>query len=103
MNPTDSGAALAVAVVLFALGLAGVTARRNILFLLVSVEIMLNAAALAFIAAGNRWHQADGQIMFIMTVAYAAAEAAVGLAIVLRLHANGRATLDADSGNRLKG
>ncbi|GAJ28476.1 NADH-quinone oxidoreductase subunit NuoK [Acidomonas methanolica] len=103
MNPNDPGAALAIAVVLFVLGLLGVMVRRNLLFMLISVEIMLNAAGLAFIAAGTRYHMADGQVMFLMILAYAAAEAAVGLAIVLRMHAAGRATLDADTGNRLKG
>ncbi|AOX21033.1 NADH-quinone oxidoreductase subunit NuoK [Kozakia baliensis] len=103
MNAADPSGALTIAVILFSLGLLGVMIRRNLLFMLMSVEIMLNAAALAFIAAGSRWHAPDGQIMFIMIVAFAAAEAAVGLAIILRMHAAGRATLDADTGNRLGG
>jgi len=100
---SDPSAALVIAVVLFALGLTGVLVRRNLLFMLMSVEIMLNAAALAFVAAGARFHAADGQVMFIMIVSFAAAEAAVGLAIILRLHASGRSTLDADTGNHLGG
>ena len=103
MNPGDPIAAIAIASILFVIGLLGVMVRRTLLFMLISVEIMLNAAALAFIAAGARWHAADGQVMFLMIIAYAAAEAAVGLAIVLRMHAAGRGTLDADTGNRLKG
>ncbi|WP_342629213.1 NADH-quinone oxidoreductase subunit NuoK [Nguyenibacter vanlangensis] len=95
--------ALLLACTLLALGLLGVLVRRNLLFMLMSVEIMLNAAALAFVAAGARWHAADGQVMFLMILSLAAAEAAVGLAILLRLHTAGRPTLDADTGNRLKG
>lgn len=103
MNAADPSGALTIAVILFSLGLLGVLIRRNLLFILMSTEIMLNAAALAFVAAGNRWHAADGQIMFIMIIAFAAAEASVGLAIILRLHSAGRSTLDADTGNRLGG
>ncbi|UYH51215.1 NADH-quinone oxidoreductase subunit NuoK [Candidatus Kirkpatrickella diaphorinae] len=103
MNASDPNLGLIIAAFLFSIGLFGVMVRRNLLFMLLSTEVMLNAVALAFISAGNKWHQADGQIMFIMIIAYAAAEASVGLAIVLRLHAAGHATLDADSCNRLKG
>ena len=71
--------------ILFALGVLGVLIRRNILFILMSLEIMLNAAGLAFIVAGARWGQADGQVMFIFILAMAAAEVAVGLALVLQL------------------
>ena len=77
---------LLLAAVLFALGLAGLLVRRNILFVLMSIEIMLNASALAFVAAGARWGQADGQIMFILIVTLAAAEACVGLALILQIY-----------------
>ena len=73
--------ALLLAMVLFALGTIGVLMRRNLIVMLMSVEIMLNAAGLAFIAAGSRWGQADGQVMFILILALAAAEVAVGLAL----------------------
>lgn len=88
--------ALVLAGILFALGLTGFLVRRNVLFMLMSVEVMLNAAALAFIAAGARWGQADGQVMFIFVLTLAAAEVSIGLALVLEL---GRRfhTLDADS------
>jgi NADH-quinone oxidoreductase subunit K len=76
---------LLLAGILFALGTLGVLIRRNILFMLMSLEIMLNAAGLAFIVAGARWGQADGQVMFIFILAMAAAEVAVGLALVLQL------------------
>lgn len=93
---------LLLAGALFALGLAGVMARRNILFILMSIEIMLNAAGLAFIAAGSRWGQPDGQVMFIFILAMAAAEVSIGLAIVLRFYSI-CSTLDADCAARLKG
>jgi NADH-quinone oxidoreductase subunit K len=87
---------LAVAGVLFVLGLAGVLVRRNLLFILLSVEIMLNAAGLAFIVAGARWGQADGQVMFIFLLSMAAAEVAVGLALILLLYGR-RKDLDSDA------
>ena len=65
---------LILAAILFALGLAGVLIRRNIVFMLMSVEIMLNAAGLAFVTAGARWGQVDGQIMFMFILTMAAAE-----------------------------
>ncbi len=93
---------LILASVLFALGLAGVLLRRNVVFVLMSIEVMLNAAGLAFIAAGARWQQADGQVMFIFILAMAAAEVAVGLALVLALFHHYK-SLDADEASRMKG
>ncbi|MEW6001231.1 MAG: NADH-quinone oxidoreductase subunit NuoK [Nitrospirota bacterium] len=87
---------------LFALGLLGVFMRRNIVFILMSIEIMLNAAGLAFIVAGSRWSQPDGQIMFIFILTMAAAEVSVGLALVLQLYHRFK-TLDADVASRMKG
>jgi NADH-quinone oxidoreductase subunit K len=93
---------LILASILFVLGLAGVLVRRNIVFMLMSIEIMLNAAGLAFVAAGSRWAQADGQIMFIFILTMAAAEVSVGLALVLQLYNNFK-TLDADAASEMKG
>ena len=93
---------LILAGVLFVLGLIGVLVRRNIIFILLSVEIMLNASGLAFIVAGYRWMQADGQVMFIFILAMAAAEVSVGLALVLLFHRRFR-TLDTDAANRMRG
>ncbi len=93
---------LALAAVLFALGLAGVLVRRNIIFILLSIEIMLNAAGLAFVAAGARWGQADGQVMFLFILTMAAAEVSVGLALVLQLSHRFR-TLDSDAVDTMKG
>ncbi len=80
------GHVLMLAAVLFLLGLIGVLVRRNIIFTLLSLEIMFNAAGLAFVAAGSRWSRPDGQIMFIFILSMAAAEISVGLALVLQMH-----------------
>jgi NADH-quinone oxidoreductase subunit K len=102
MANVPPGYPLLLAIVLFALGLVGVLVRRNLVFMLMSIEIMLNAAGLAFIVAGMRWGQADGQIMFIFVLTLAAAEVSVGLALILQLSQR-RATLDADAADRLRG
>jgi NADH-quinone oxidoreductase subunit K len=93
--------ALVLAAVLFTLGLLGVLVRRNIVFVLASIEIMLNAGGLAFLAAGARWGQADGQVMFIFVLALAAAEVSVGLALALKIRSRS-GTLDLDAVSRLK-
>lgn len=78
--------ALLLACVLFAIGLGGVLVRRNAIFMLMSVEIMLNAAGLAFVAAGARWADPQGQAMFVFVLCLAGAEVAIGLALVLQLY-----------------
>jgi NADH-quinone oxidoreductase subunit K len=93
---------LILAVVLFALGLLGVLVRRNVVFLLMSIEIMLNAAGLAFVVAGSRWQQPDGQIMFVFVLTMAAAEVSVGLALVLQLYHRLK-TLDASAASKMRG
>jgi NADH-quinone oxidoreductase subunit K len=98
--PLDQG--LLLAAILFALGLAGVLVRRNLLFMLMSLEVMLNAAGIAFIVAGARWASPDGQIMFILVLTFAATEVSVGLALILLMHRR-ITTLDADAGDRLRG
>ncbi|MBX3334142.1 MAG: NADH-quinone oxidoreductase subunit NuoK [Nitrospira sp.] len=94
--------ALVLAIVLFGLGLIGLLSRRNILYMLLSLEIMLNAAALAFIAGGARWGQADGEVMFLFILTLAAAEVSVALGIVLQLSHRFR-TVDADALCELRG
>ncbi|MBO1531183.1 NADH-quinone oxidoreductase subunit NuoK [Psychrobacter sp. F1192] len=93
---------LILAGILFAIGLCGVMVRRNFLFMLMSLEIMMNAAALAFVVAGSRWVDPDGQVMFIFILTLAAAEAAIGLAILLQFY-HKRGHLDVDSANEMKG
>ncbi len=98
--PMEHG--LILSAVLFVLGLIGVLVRRNIVFMLMSVEVMLNAVGLAFVVAGARWGQVDGQVMFIFILTMAAAEVSVGLALVLQLHHSFK-TLDADALNTMRG
>ena len=100
MIPVANG--LALAAVLFTLGLTGLMIRRNILFVLMSLEIMMNAAALAFVVAGSRWVQPDGQVMFILIITLAAAEAAIGLAILLQLYRRFN-SLDVDAASEMRG
>ncbi|MGB6067338.1 MAG: NADH-quinone oxidoreductase subunit NuoK [Desulfomonilaceae bacterium] len=98
--PMEHG--LILAGILFALGTVGVLVRRNIIFMLMSIEIMLNAAGLAFIVAGAARQQADGQIMFIFILTMAAAEVAIGLALVLQLY-HRFSTLDSDAARTMRG
>ncbi len=98
--PMEHG--LLLAGVLFSLGLLGLLVRRNVIFMLLCIEIMLNAAGLAFVVAGSHWGRADGQIMFIFVLAMTAAEVSVGLALVLQLHHKLK-TLDGDAARRLRG
>lgn len=93
---------LLLAAILFALGLGGLLARRNLIFILMAIEVMLNAAGLAFIVAGSRWAQADGQVMFLFILAMAGAEVSVGLALVLQIYRQ-KKTLDADAVNGMRG
>ncbi|MCY4122973.1 MAG: NADH-quinone oxidoreductase subunit NuoK [Gammaproteobacteria bacterium] len=93
---------LLVAAGLFLLGLLGVLVRRNIIFLLMSLEVMMNSAGLAFIAAGAKWGAPDGQIMFMLILALAAAEVAVALGLVLQISRRFD-TLDVDAASELNG
>ena len=92
---------LALSALLFAIGTAGVFLRRNVITILLSIEIMLNAVNVTFVAAGRFQNLVDGQIItfFVMTVA--AAEAAVGLALVIALFRH-RETLSPDAFTSLK-
>src|SRR5512142_634587 len=98
--PMEQG--LIIAAILFALGLVGLLVRRNIIFILMSIEVMLNASGLAFVVAGAKWAQPDGQILFIFILATAAAEVSVGLALVMLLHHRWKA-LDADAASEMRG
>lgn len=100
MIPLQHG--LILAAILFVIGLTGLIIRRNFLFMLLSLEIMINAAALAFVVAGSFWNQPDGQIMFILAISLAAAEASIGLALLLQLYRR-RHTLDIDTVSEMRG
>lgn len=93
---------LMVAGALVCIGAFGVLLRRNLLFMLLSLEVMLNGAALAFVGAGARWEQPDGQIFVILIMTMAAAEVAVGLALFLLIFRRS-ASLDADRLDVLRG
>lgn len=98
--PLEHG--LILAAILFTLGFVGVVVRRNIFFVLLSIEIMLNAAGLAFVVAASHWGQPDGQVMFIFILTMAAAEVSVGLALVLKLYDHFK-TLDVDAASDMRG
>ncbi|HEX5276892.1 MAG TPA: NADH-quinone oxidoreductase subunit NuoK [Fluviicoccus sp.] len=102
MNGVPLEHGLAVAGILFTLGLVGVMVRRNLLFMLLCLEVMMNAAALAFVVAGSRWGQPDGQIMFILILSLAAAEASIGLAILLQFYRRHH-SLDIDAASEMRG
>ena len=93
---------LVLAAALFTLGLLGLLVRRNVIFVLMSLEIMMNASALAFIAAGSRWLQPDGQVMFVLILTLAAAEVVVGLALVLQVYRR-YVSLDTDALASMRG
>jgi NADH-quinone oxidoreductase subunit K len=87
---------------LFAIGVTGVLVRRNVVIVLLSIEIMLAAAGLTFVAAGAKWNNPDGQVMFLFILAMAAAEVAVGLAMILELYHKFK-TVDIDSASTMRG
>jgi NADH-quinone oxidoreductase subunit K len=87
--------------ILFAIGVVGVLIRRNIIVMFMSIELMLNAVNLAFIALGRRIGSIDGQVIVFFVITVAAAEAAVGLGIIIALFRN-RATVNADELNVMR-
>ena len=78
--------ALVFSFILFVIGAIGVLVRRNLLFILLSLEIMFNAVAVLFVAGSSQFGNADGHIMYILILTLAAAEMAVGLALVIRMY-----------------
>lgn len=77
---------LVLATLLFVLGFSCVLVRRNLIMILIGVEIMINAAGLVFIGAAALWQQVDGQVMVLILMAITAAEVAIALAMVVYLH-----------------
>ena len=92
---------LVLSAVLFSIGTAGVFLRRNVITLLLSVEVMLNAVNLTFIAVGRHLGTVDGQIIVFFVMTVAAAEAAVGLALVIALFRH-RESLNPDAFTSLR-
>jgi NADH-quinone oxidoreductase subunit K len=94
--------AVLLSLVLFALGTLGVFLRKNVITVLMSIELMLNGANLAFVAFSRAAGTLDGQVLVFFVMVVAAAEAAVGLAIVIALHRH-KDTLDVDAFSVMKG
>jgi NADH-quinone oxidoreductase subunit K len=92
---------LVLSALLFAIGTAGVFLRRNLITVLLSIEIMLNAVNLTFVAAGRQFAAVDGQIIVFFVMTVAAAEAAVGLALIIALFRH-RESLNPDAFTSLK-
>ncbi len=105
MLPMDH--VIALSAILFTIGVLGVATRRNLIVMLMSIELMLNAANLAFVAFNRIWSQVegvpaiDGQIFVLMVIVVAAAEVAVGLGILLSMFRN-RDSVNVDEVNLLK-
>jgi NADH-quinone oxidoreductase subunit K len=91
---------MALSAILFAIGVAGVLVRRNVIVMFMSIELMLNAVNIAFVALGRSVGSMDGQVIVFFVMTVAAAEAAVGLAIIIALFRN-RETVNVDELNLL--
>ena len=92
---------LVLSAALFMIGVIGVMLRRNVIIVFMSIELMLNAVNISLAAFSQQWHNAVGQVFAIFVIAVAAAEAAVGLGIVLAFYRN-RETLNIDEMNSLR-
>jgi NADH-quinone oxidoreductase subunit K len=92
---------LILAAILFSIGVASFLIKRNIITIFMSIELMLNAVNLTFVAFAHMWHQITGQIFVFFVMVVAAAEAAVGLAIIIAIYRT-RQTLNVDQVNLLK-
>lgn len=93
---------LILSFILFLIGILGILIRRNIIFIFICLEIMLNSAAFVFVISGEFWGQPDGQIMFILIMTLAAAEISIGLALLIQLQKYFK-SFDIDIISRLKG
>lgn len=96
-----AGHYLALSAALFTIGLAGVMARRNIIIVFMSIELMLNAVNINLVAYSKVWQNLSGQVFAMFVVAVAAAEAAVGLGIILAFYRN-KETVNVDEMNLMK-
>jgi NADH-quinone oxidoreductase subunit K len=93
---------IGLSAVLFALGVTGVLVRRNVIVIFMSIELMLNAANLAFIAFAREAGSMEGQIFVFFVIAVAAAEVAVGLALIVAIYRS-RGTIDIDEISSMRG
>lgn len=101
MTPITPAHYMVLSAALFIIGVIGVMTRRNIIVILMSIELMLNAVNLSFVAFSYQLRQTDGHIYTFFVMVVAAAEAAVGLAIVIAVFRN-RESINADSFNLMK-
>ena len=92
---------IGLSAILFAIGLAGAITRRNIIVILMSIEVMLNAANLAFVGFARHWGTVEGHIFVLMVIVVAAAEVAVGLGILIALFRN-RESVDVEEASLLR-
>ena len=92
---------MALSAILFAIGVIGVLIRRNVIVMFLSIELMLNAVNLVLVALGRRMGSMDGQVIVFFVMTVAAAEAAVGLAIIISMFRN-RETVNSDELNLLR-
>ena len=92
---------LGLSAIVFAIGTIGVLIRRNVIVIFMSIELMLNAVNLSFVAFARQWHAMDGQVIVFFVMTVAAAEAAVGLAIIISMF-RGRETTNVDELNLLR-
>jgi NADH-quinone oxidoreductase subunit K len=92
---------LVLAAILFSIGVGSFLIKRNIITIFISIELMLNAVNLTFVAFAHKWHQIDGQIFVFFVMVVAAAEAAVGLAIIISIFRT-RQTLNVDQIDLMK-
>jgi len=92
---------LVLAAILFSVGVAAFLIKRNVITVFMSIELMLNAVNLTFVAFAHMWHQVQGQIFVFFVMVVAAAEAAVGLAIIIAIFRT-RQTLNVDEINLMK-
>lgn len=99
MDPRDY---LTVAVLLFAIGVSGFLTRRNLIVIFLSIELMLNAGALALITFARTWGDAGGHVLYFIAIALAAAESAVGLSLLIALYRR-RRSVETDAAAELRG
>jgi NADH-quinone oxidoreductase subunit K len=92
---------LVLSAILFCLGVSAFLLKRNIITIFMAIELMLNGVNLSFVAFANHWHKLSGQVFVFFVMVVAAAEAAVGLAIIIAVFRT-RETLNVDRVNLLK-
>jgi NADH-quinone oxidoreductase subunit K len=100
--PVPAAHVLVVSLLLFAIGIVGVLTRRNAIIILMSIELIMNAANLNLVAFSRQLNQINGQVFGVFTIAIAAGEVAVGLAVVLAMYRN-RDSIHVDDVQLMKG